>query len=62
MFTIIKMLKARRFARKIRKEAIKDWIKDGNFETWFWDRADFYDLDYEDIQYIDYLVKYWVNG
>lgn len=52
---------ARKFAKKIIKKAIKDWIHDGNFDEWFWDRANEYTLREDEIDYIIKNLKKWVD-
>lgn len=52
---------AKKFAKKIKKQAIKDWIKTGNFDEWFWDRVNEYYVKDNEREYIDNLFKKWVD-
>lgn len=52
---------AKKFAKKVTKQAIKDWIEGGNFNEWFWDRACEYAVREDEIEYIDKNLTKWVD-
>lgn len=53
--------KIEKLANDIKEQAIKDWIHYGDFNQWFWDRVDDYELEEEDIKIIDNIFQKWVD-
>ena len=53
--------KAKKFAKKMKKQALKDWIKYGDFEEWFWDRVNEYTIEQNVMDYIEKISKKWVD-
>lgn len=47
----------KKIVNDITEQAIKDWIFYGDFDRWFWDRVDDYELEEEDIKNIDNILQ-----
>ena len=47
----------RKLVNDIKEQAIKDWFLYGDFNQWFWDRADDYELDEEDIKNMNNIIQ-----
>lgn len=50
------------FAKKISKEAIQDWLNSDKFDEWFWDRANEYEMEEEEENYIHENLTQWIDG
>lgn len=52
---------AKRFAKKIAKKAIQDWLFSDKFDEWFWDRAYEYAIREDEEYYIFENLTKWVD-
>jgi hypothetical protein len=52
---------AKKFAEKITKEAIQDWLYSDRFDEWFWDRANEYIIKEEEDNYIHENLTQWID-
>jgi hypothetical protein len=59
---MIDQRKIEKLANDVKEQAIKDWIHDGDFKRWFWDRIDDYELEEEDIKNINDILQKWVDN
>lgn len=52
---------AKKFAKRIVRKTIRDWIKSGNFDEWFWDRVNEYVVREDEVEYIDKNLIKWID-